>query len=55
MTDTTGLSGSSPVFAILADGYKRLQIVAPGEVTESGIPAFEASGKSGTPDVQRSG
>ncbi len=55
VTDTTGLSGSSPVFAILADGYKRLQIVAPGEVTESGIPAFEASGKSGTPDVQRSG
>lgn len=55
VTDTTGLSGSSPVFAILADGYKRLQIIAPGEVTEAGIPAFEASGKSGTPTVQRSG
>jgi len=55
VTDTTGLSGSSPVFAMQADGYKRLQIVAPGEITEAGIPAFEASGKSGTPDVQRSG
>ncbi len=55
VTDTTGLSGSSPVFAIRADGYKRLQIVAPGETVEAGIPAFEASGKSGTPQVQRSG
>jgi len=55
VTDTTGLSGSSPVFAILADGYKRLQIVAPGETIEAGIPAFEATGKNGTPDVQRSG
>ena len=55
VTDTTGLSGSSPVFAVLADGYKRLQIVAPGEVVESGIPTFDTTGKSGTPDVQRSG
>ncbi len=55
VTDSTGLSGSSPVFAILADGYKRLQIVAPGEVVESGIPAFDATGKSGTPLAQRSG
>jgi hypothetical protein len=54
VTDTTGLSGSSPVFAIGADGYKRLQIVAPGETVEAGIPAFEASGKSGSPQVQRS-
>ncbi len=54
VTDTTGLSGSSPVFAVLADGYKRLQIVAPGEVVESGIPTFDATGKSGTPLVQRS-
>ncbi len=55
VTDTTGLSGSSPVFAILADGYKRLQIVAPGEIVEAGIPAYDATGKSGTPLVQRSG
>ena len=55
VTDTTGLGGSSPVFAVVADGYKRLQIVAPGESVEQGIPAFVATGKSGTPDVQRSG
>ncbi len=55
VTDTTGLSGSSPVFAILADGYKRLQIISPGEIVESGIPAFDATGKSGAPLVQRSG
>ena len=55
VTDTLGLSGSSPVFAILADGYKRLQIIAPGEIVEAGDPAFEATGKSGTPTVQRSG
>jgi len=55
VTDTLGLSGSSPVFAILADGYKRLQIIAPGESVEAGDPTFEATGKSGTPTVQRSG
>lgn len=55
VTDSTGLMGSSPVFAIRPDGYKRLQIVAPGETVEAGIPAYEASGKSGTPDTQRSG
>jgi len=55
VTDSTGLSGSSQVFAILADGYKRLQIVSPGETIEAGIPAFDATGKSGDPLVQRSG
>jgi hypothetical protein len=55
VSDTTGLTGSSPVFAIGADGYKRLQIVAPGEIVEAGIPAFDASGKSGTALTQRSG
>ena len=55
VTDTTGLSGSSPVFAVRADGYKRLQIVAPGETVQAGIPAYDATGKSGTPDTQRSG
>ena len=55
VTDSTGLSGSSPVFAVLADGYKRLQIIAPGEVVEAGIPAFEETGKSGAPLTQRSG
>ncbi len=55
VTDTTGLTGSSPVFSIRPDGYKRLQILAPGEVVESGIPAFDATGKSGSPLTQRSG
>ncbi len=53
--DSTGLSGASPVFALTADGYKRLQIVAPGEVVQAGIPAFESTGKSAAPNVQRSG
>ena len=55
VTDTTGLSGSSPVFTLVADGYKRLQIVAPGEVVEAGRPEYDSSGKSGTPVSQRSG
>jgi hypothetical protein len=55
VTDSTGLSGSSPVFALAADGYKRLQIVAPGEVVEPGRPEYEATGKSGAPVAQRSG
>ncbi|MCP4293296.1 MAG: hypothetical protein GY780_15840 [bacterium] len=55
VTDSTGLSGSSPVFAIRADGYKRLQMVSPGETVEPGIPAFDTSGKSGSPLSQRSG
>jgi hypothetical protein len=55
VTDTTGLSAASPVFAVRADGYKRLQIIAPGETVAAGIPAYEATGKSGTPTTQRSG
>ncbi len=55
VTDDTGLSGSSPVFAIRADGYKRLQLVSPGEVVEPGIPVYDATGKSGAPLTQRSG
>jgi len=55
VTDSTGLAGSSPVFPLRADGYKRLQIIAPGETVQAGIPAYEASGKTGTPDQQRSG
>jgi len=55
VTDSTGLTGASPVFALVADGYKRLQIVAPGEVIEAGVLAFEDTGKSGAPGVQRSG
>jgi len=53
--DTTGLEGASPVFSLTADGYKRLQIVAPGEIVQAGIPAYEATGKTGAAVVQRSG
>lgn len=55
VTDSTGLSGSSPVFTVEDDGYKRLQIVAPGEVVEAGVDGFDATGKSGTPTTFRSG
>ncbi len=55
VTDSTGLSGASPVFSLVADGYKRLQIIAPGETVQAGIPAFEETGKDGAPGVQRSG
>ncbi len=55
ISDSTGLEGFSPVFAVAHDGYKRLQIVAPGEVVEPGVAAFDAEGKSGTPDRHRSG
>jgi hypothetical protein len=55
VTDSTGLSGSSPVFTVEDDGYKRLQIVAPGEVVEAGVVAYDATGKSGAPTTFRSG
>ncbi|RKZ06660.1 hypothetical protein DRQ32_10895, partial [bacterium] len=55
VTDSTGLSGSSPVFTVEDDGYKRLQIVAPGEVTEAGVFSYDATGKSGAPTRYRSG
>ncbi len=53
--DDTGLVGYSPLFSVEADGYKRLQILAPGETTHPGDPAYAATGKSGTPDSQRPG
>lgn len=55
VTDTAGLTGSSPVFNMVSDGYKRLQIVVPGEAVESGRPEYEGTGKSGDPLTQRSG
>jgi hypothetical protein len=55
VSDSTGLTGQSPIFTIGHDGYKRLQIVAPGEVVEPGVPAFATTGKSGAADPQRSG
>ncbi len=55
VTDSTGLAGSSPIFGLVSDGYKKLQIVAPGEVVEAGIPIYATTGKSGTAVSQRSG
>ncbi len=55
VTDSTGLSGNSPIFAMVADGYKKLQIVAPGEVVEAGVDSFVATGKSGSVFPHRSG
>jgi hypothetical protein len=55
VTDSTGLSGSSPVFSVVADGYKRLQIVAPGEIVQPGVDFYSTLGKSGTPISHRSG
>jgi len=55
VTDSTGLGGSSPIFALRSDGYKRLQVVAPGEVVEPGVSLYEDTGKSGAPDAHRSG
>jgi len=53
--DTTDLVGNSPIFNLGADGYKRVQVLVPGEEVEPGDEAFEETGKSGTPDAQRSG
>jgi len=39
---------------VVADGYKRLQILAPGEEVRPGIEAYLATGKTGAPDTQRS-
>ena len=49
VSDSTGLTGQSPVFQIGHNGYRRLQILAPGETAEPGVAAHQADGKSGTP------
>lgn len=54
VVDDQGLAGNSAIFSVAADGYKRLQILAPGEEVRPGIEAFLATGKEGTPDTQRS-
>jgi hypothetical protein len=53
--DETTLSGESALFTIEPDGYKQLQILAPGEIGEPGHAAYTETGKSGTPTPQRSG
>ena len=52
--DDHALSGNSAIFSVAADGYKRLQLLAPGEEVRPGIEAFLATGKEGVPDTQRS-
>ena len=52
--DDQTLGGNSPIFAVSADGYKRLQVLVPGEEVRPGQSEFLGSGKTGTPDVQRS-
>ncbi|MBU1674270.1 hypothetical protein KKA85_00640, partial [bacterium] len=55
VADETTLSGASPLFAIAPDGYKQLQIIAPGETPQPGHAGYAGTGKSGAPDDQRSG
>ncbi|MCB9515249.1 MAG: FlgD immunoglobulin-like domain containing protein [Candidatus Krumholzibacteriia bacterium] len=52
--DDQGLTGNSAIFTVTADGYKRLQILAPGEEVRPGVEAFAETGKEGVPDTQRS-
>ena len=53
--DDTGLVGYSPLFSVDHDGYKHLQILAPGETAHPGDPAYSLTGKDGDPDSQRPG
>ncbi len=53
--DESTLSGQSALFAIEPDGYKQLQIMAPGETLEPGHAAYTETGKSGVLTPQRSG
>ncbi len=55
VTDDTTLSGDSPLFPIEPDGYKQLQILAPGETSQPGHASYTETGKSGAPVGQRSG
>lgn len=55
VSDGTGLGGDSPLFTVYPDGYKQLQILAPGETAQPGHAGFTGTGKSGAPHDQRSG
>ena len=52
--DDQGEAGNSAIFAVSADGYKRLQLLVPGEEVRPGQAEYMDSGKTGLPDVQRS-
>jgi hypothetical protein len=51
VADTTGVVGISNTCHMLADGFKRLQIVAPGETPQPG--SNSATGKTGQPLTQQ--
>ena len=53
ISDTHTLSGSSKIFRVKADGYKKLQIIAPGEIANPGNSS--ATGKLALPDTQQAG
>ena len=53
ITDTHTLQGTSKIFRIKPDGYKKLQIVAPGETSNPGNSS--ATGKLGAPATQQAG
>lgn len=55
VSDSTGLAGNSSIFNLVNDGYKRLQVLLPGEELAAGNPVYDETGKRGTPDPQRSG
>ncbi len=51
VADTTGITGISNTCLVLADGFKRIQLVAPGE---SAVPgAMTGDGKDGDPLTQQ--
>ncbi len=54
VADDQGLDGNSAIFTLGADGFKRLQILVPGEEIRPGQAEFMDSGKTGEPDIQRS-
>ncbi|MBN2171972.1 MAG: hypothetical protein JW819_11705, partial [Candidatus Krumholzibacteriota bacterium] len=51
VSDGRGVVGTSPTCVLLPDGYKRLQIIAPGETPAPG--ASSATGKTGAPIMQQ--
>lgn len=53
ISDTHTLQGTSKIFRIRPDGYKKLQIITPGEIPNPGNSS--ATGKLGAPVTQQAG
>ena len=53
VSDTHTLTGMSEIFRMKPDGYKKLQIVTPGEEPNPG--SSSTTGKTGNPDTQQAG